>query len=81
MSARPIALVRRGRGGWITAASVLVLLAACGRPDPVPAVPDPETEPMVPVIDQPGPDGLPPPGDTIRRPTEPPADPLPPPAI
>jgi hypothetical protein len=63
----------RSAAGMVTTLA-LVLLAACGRPDPVPPMTDPaEADPPLPAIEQPGPEGLPPQGDTLRRPTERPA--------
>jgi N-acetylneuraminic acid mutarotase len=56
----------------ISGAWLLVALAMGCAPEEPPVIPDPEeieaAQPPLPAIEQPGPEGLPPPGDTLRRP-------------
>jgi hypothetical protein len=62
-------------------AAAALLLAACGTPDPVPPMVEPgQPDPPLPVVEPAGPEGLPPAGDTIRRPDAVPRPPAPPPA-
>jgi N-acetylneuraminic acid mutarotase len=63
------------------AVAATALLGTACAPDPPPVIADPaEAEAPLPALEQPGPEGLPPPGDTLRRPNEVPR-PQPPSAI
>jgi len=53
------------------AAAAVLFLAGCGTPDPVPPMVEPgEPDPPLTIVEGAGPEGLPPAGDTIRRPNE-----------